>query len=61
MARTYGHTIHRYQGEKLYRAEYIARKSAFVDDNGTDLDDGPHPYRTLTSHKCPCSNCKDNR
>lgn len=52
MSRTVGHTIHRYQGEKLYRAEFIAKKEAnmFCDDDYEDRPATPHDAMREHAH-----------
>ncbi len=53
MSNTFGHTLHRYVGAKLYHAERAARKAAPVADSGNEPDESPF----WTKARCECNRC----
>lgn len=56
MSRTNGHTVRRYEGEKLYYAGIAQRKAALVADRGLDLD-VPAFYDVTEPEPCRCAAC----
>jgi len=56
MANTYGHTMRRYEGHKLYLANIARRKAAPLADNGLDLDVAPF-WTACPPRGCDCADC----
>ena len=57
MSNTYGHTLRRYVGEKLYQARDRAAKYSHVADNGKDADVAPFWMDAFCS--CFLTTCPD--